>query len=94
MPCYTDPHQGCKHPDNEMENKKCEMIDNINGIIRNYEYYKKESDKVTDILCRLCRILDHVMTPDCCGINPFQLTPHDIQEWWKEHQKWDKFRKK
>lgn len=58
--------------------------------VRNsYDFGKQEAkheiDNLTRMLCGLCREID----------NPHYINEvPGLREWWREHQKWDKKRKK
>lgn len=45
MPCYTDPHQGCQHPDTDISDKACEIKQMAESLENTAKYYKKKRMK-------------------------------------------------
>jgi hypothetical protein len=102
MPCYTDPHSYCKHDSTKREEALCdavsalEKLDNENKhIFENLRdelsFYKNQSDKLTDMLCRVLHDMQTMIYKDPEWY--LKTVPMDIQIWYEKHKKWDKKQK-
>jgi hypothetical protein len=96
MPCITNPHDYCTHGTSEIDRKRCDekkqihISDDISKrTIENLQdelnFYKKQANKVTDMLCR-------ILSTENYGVIETRLD-EETQEWWGKHQEYDKQRK-
>lgn len=103
MPCYTPPHAGCKHDDNEREHALCDALSAVKRldeenkrILENLHdelnYYKANSDKVTAMLCMVLKEMASIHFKECGSF--INVLPEGIKEWWEKHKTWDAQRNK
>lgn len=94
MPCYDPPHSYCKHGIEDKDLYLCDLVSAAQKLDRENQrvfenlkeelaFYKDRTNKITDMLCRVC------LTLEVAGA----IFPPDIHEWWEKHKAWDKQRK-
>lgn len=90
MPCYTEPHSYCHHGIEDIDKVICDVTNRIKKFDESrkreegeFQDLKKHSDKLTDMMCSLCLVLEN-----CSAI-----FPTDIKDWWEKHKEWDNKRK-
>lgn len=61
---------------------------NVIEIMERENKLKEEINKLTDLLCTMCRTVKHM------EVGPQYLNmPTDVYDWWRSHQKIDKKRR-
>jgi hypothetical protein len=96
MPCYTPPHSCCEHKDNERENILCDVLESVKNLDKEntkifenlkdeIKYYRKQSDKTTEMLCRILNSLEF-------ETSRIEID-NDIKEWKIKHDEFDTKRK-
>lgn len=81
----------CTYYESTEEIIEREIENNSKLINQAIKPYRDELDKVTALLCKLCKRLDSHITDDQLKK---ELTKGGIKSWWEDHKIQDKQRKK
>lgn len=59
------------------------------------DMYKKEADKVTELLCSFCEMVERATQLDdgCMRVGDLTLMPSKVRDWWEAHKEVDRKRR-